>query len=325
MEEERKAKTIYFSKEEDLVLLDKLDSYIKLTKSNPNVTSETTTGIVRKLIKDLLEGKVLTKDFIELDKENYYYFNKKELAENGTVKAVPEDNFSDFENYYTVKKIPNNLDSFNAEAKSYSYGNDSNRHKGLFIYYVVNFYGANPVPLVFDLKGNELTISLIKLSEIELLIKSEEDVETVKEIVDSTNETVDKYNKLIANSNEVDLVEDAEASDFTNKFLTDLTSVIEDYKGRKAIDLLVKYNVDVLGASEETSSEIKDSINLVNPIEDLFNSNVSKDKEIKRLEKKYVNPLRNIFKKLEELEDKSDEEVLNDFVEKEQQKEEEQE
>ena len=321
MEEERKAKTIYFSKEEDLVLLDKLDSYIKLTKSNPNVTSETTTGIVRKLIKDLLEGKVLTKDFIELDKENYYYFNKKELAENGTVKAVPEDNFSDFENYYTVKKIPNNLDSFNAEAKSYSYGNDSNRHKGLFIYYVVNFYGANPVPLVFDLKGNELTISLIKLSEIELLIKSEEDVETVKEILDSTKENVDKYNKLIANSNEVDLVEDAEASDFTNKFLTDLTSVIEDYKGRKAIDLLVKYNVDVLGTSEETSSEIKDSIKLTNPIEDLVNSNVSKDKELNKYKERFSD-LKRIYEEVEAL---SNDELIEMYAKNEQQKEEEQE
>ena len=305
-------------------LVNKLDAYSDLTKTNPNVTSETRIGIVRRLIKEFLEGKVLTKDFIELDKENYYYFNKKELIENGTVKAVPEDNFSDFENYYTVKKIPNNLDSFNAEAKSYSYGNDSNRHKGLFIYYVINANGINPVPLVFDLKGNELTISLIKLSEIELLIKSEADVETVKEIVDSTKETVDKYNKLIANSNEADLVEDAEASDFTNEFLTNLTSVIEDYKGRKAIDLLVKYNVDVLGASEETSSEIKDSINLVNPIEDLVNSNVSKDNELNKYKERF-SKLKGIAKRFEEINNKSDEEVLKDFVEKEQQKEEEQE
>ena len=162
---------------------------------------------------------------------------------------------------------------------------------------------------------------LIKLSEIELLIKSEEDVETVKEIVDSTKETVDKYNKLIVNSNEADLVEDAEASDFTNEFLTNLTSVIEDYKGRKAIDLLVKYNVDVLGASEETSSEIKDSINLVNPIEDLVNSNVSKDNELNKYKERF-SKLKRISEEVEAL---SNEELIEMYAKKEKQKEEKQE
>lgn len=281
-------------------LVDKLDAYSDLTKVNPNITSETRIGIIRNLIKDFLEGKVLTKDFIELDKENYYYFNKKELLEKGTVKAVHEEPSSlEFGNYLTVKKIVNNLDSFDAEIKSYCYGNNSNRHKGLFIYFVMNAKKLKPIPLVFDLVDNELTISLIKLSEIEYLIKTEEDVETIEKIKESVNYYVGRYIDLLAKAEEVDFIEDAEASIYYNELITIITSVIEDYKGRKAIDLLVKYDIDILGASSEGSLG---NVNLNNPIEDLVNSNVAKDKEIKELEEKYKKPAEDFVKKVEEVE-----------------------
>lgn len=281
----------------EATLVNKLDAYSDLTKANPNVTSETRIGIIRRLIKEFLEGKVLTKDFIELEKENYYYFNKKELLENGTVKAVPEEPSSDFENYLTVKKIPNNLDSFNEAAKTYSYGTDSNRHKGLFIYYVMS-RTLKSVPLIFNLKGNELTISLIKLSDIPLLIKTEEDVETIEGITESVNYYVGRYIDLLATSEEVDFIEDAEASIFYNELITLITEVIEDYKGRKAIDLLVNYNVDVLGTSSEDSLA---DVNLNNPIEDLVNSNAAKDKELKKLNN-MKNTLKKIVDRIEELE-----------------------
>ena len=284
----------------EATLVNKLDAYSDLTKANPNVTSETRIGIVRRLIKEFLEGKVLTKDFIELEKGNYYYFNKKELLEKGTVKAVPEEPNSAFENYYTIKKVPNNLDSFNADAKTYSYGNKSNIHKGIFIYHVhgarFSIAYAKAVPLLFyyDAEAKEITVSLIKSEELKLLIKSEEDVETINSLIDA-EEDFQKNFKFINEEGVEELNISVAFSDYE-------LGVIEDYKGRKAIDLLVNYNIDVLGASEETSSEIKTSVNLNNPIEDLVNSNAAKDNEIKELEEKYKKPTEDFLKKIEEVE-----------------------
>lgn len=301
MEEERKAKTIYFSKEEDLVLLDKLDSYIKLTKSNPDVTSETTTGIVRNLIKDFLEGKVLTKDFIEL--EEPYYFNKKELLEKGTVKAVPEEPNFNPKDYFYVQKTPNNLDSFNVETKTYSYGVKANVHKGIFIYHehqVINsVYYAVPLYLVFiyDAEAKEIAVNKINPEDINIFIKSEEDVETINSLIDA-EEYFQKNFKFI---NE----DGVEEVNLEVAFSKNELGVIKDYLGAKAIDLLVKYNVDVLGASEETSSEIKASINLTNPVEDLVNSNAVKDKKIRTYEKK-ESRLLDLKKRIEDLENENE-------------------
>lgn len=293
-------------------LVNDLDNYVNVNKSNG--VKITRMGIIRDLIKDFLEGKVLTKDLIELDKENYFYFNKKELLENWIVKAVPEEPSSDFNNYYTVKAVPNNLDSYNAEINSYCYGTDSNRHKGIFIYYFFNIYGANPVPLVFDLKGNELTISLIKLSELKLLINNEEDVKTVEDIVETYKNDVATYKELIVKPEEAVLI--GETGAFFNDFTGRITSVIEDYKGRKLIDLTVKYNLNVLGVPEETSSEINSDVELYNPIEDLINSNVAKDKELKDIKKNYVEPVKEIIKEIERVESlKETEEGFNELWE----------
>ena len=300
-------------------LVNDVDSYVKLVnehkpKGNKNISR---TGLIRSYFKELLADKVLTKDFIEL--EHHYYFNKKELLENGTVKAVPEEPSSAFENYYTIKKVPNNLDSFNEDAKTYSYGTKANVHKGIFIYHVhlvkFSIAYAKAVPLLFyyDAEAEEITVSLIKSEELEYLIKSEEDVETIISLVQS-EEDFQKNFKFI---NEEGVEELNISVAFSDKEL----GVIEDYKGRKAIDLLVNYNVDVLGASEETSSEIKYSVDLNNPIEDLVNSNAAKDKELKELEEHYKKPMEDFVKKVKELDNTEDREIIWNEIKKEQEEE----
>lgn len=263
------------------------------------------------ILSDYFQHIVLTKDFIELDKDYYYYFNKKELFKNGTVKTVHEKPSSsiDIENSYTVKRIPNNLDSFNAEFNSYCYENDLNKHKGVYIHYLITTE-VKPVPLVFDFNDNELTISLIKLSDIPLLIDNEEDVKTIKNIIDYSSFVVENYEEYIVKPEEKGFHETEESFNFYKKFIETLTSVIEPYKMVKKIDLTVKYKLDVLG---KPSSEELIGIDLNNPIKDLVNSNVAKDKEIKELNE-FKNRFKDIDKDLKEIKDSITwKDVMNEY------------
>ena len=67
------------------------------------------------------------------------------------------------------------------------------------------------------------------------------------------------------------------------------------------IELLNKYDNDLFKNSL-LDSDIKTDINLNNPIEDLINSNVAKDKELKEVNEKYVKPMKELKEKLEEIE-----------------------
>lgn len=278
-------------------LVNAVDSYVDLVNANKTKGTRniSRTGLIRSFFKELLSDKVLVKDFIEL--EHHYYFNKKELLENGTVKAVPEEPFSD--NYFTVKKVPNNLDSFNAEFNSYCYGTNSNIHKGIYIYHdhgtkPSEFY-ANPVPLLFNynVADNVIVISLIKFEDFTLFIKSEEDIETINSTIEYEKYFQDNFKYI----NEDGLEELNIELCFSEKEL----GVIEDFKGKKMIELLNKYDNDLFKNSL-LDSDIKTDINLNNPIEDLINSNVAKDKELKEVNEKYVKPMKELKEKLEEIE-----------------------
>ena len=261
--------------------------------------------LIESLIAKELEGKVLDKEFIVPDKP--FYFNLNELLEEGTVKASTNKPSTDFNKYYTVKKIANNLDSKNADFRTYCYNDNKALHKGIFIYYFFSSE-ANPVPLVFDYnsEAKELVISLIKLSDLSFLIETEEDVTTIKDIVETAKVNIEHYNS-------------EGASNKTIGFMASISEVIEDFKGRKMIDLLVKYNVNEIDNPEKLSDLNIASIHRTNPYESILKDNIEKGKEIEELTSKYKEPLENIVKKLEEIEEvrSSEEEktkIWNDLV-----------
>ena len=203
--------------------------------------------LLEELISNELEGRILTKGFIVPDKP--FYFNIEELFEKGTVKASTNKPSNSFNKYYTVKKIANNLDSKNAEYRTYCYNDNKYLHKGIFIYYIFS-KEAKPVPLVFDYnsKDKELVISLIEIEQITYLIESEEDVVTVENLLKSVEDNVKNYSSAMATP-ELDLtlngnVISNKKAKFYNSFINSITSVIEDFQGRKKIDLLSKYDVN---------------------------------------------------------------------------------
>ena len=235
--------------------------------------------LLEDLIAKELKGKVLTKGFIVPEKP--FYFNMNDLFTYGTVKASINKPSTDFKNYYTVKKIANNLDSKNSNFRTYCYNDNKALHKGIFIYYFFS-NEAKPVPLVMDynIESNELTISLIKLSELSLLIENKEDVATVEAIVKSVKDNVENY-VISSENNEEEVV--------NINFIGSVVDVIEDFSGRKKIDLLAKYNVNEFDSSlvEDlpnyeyvTSDSIK--------TEDIFKKLIQQEKELETLNSKMV-------------------------------------
>ena len=252
--------------------------------------------LLEELIYKELEGRVLTKGFIIPEKP--FYFNLEELLTEGTVKASINKPSTDFNKYYTVKKIANNLDSKNSNFRTYCYNDNKALHKGIFIYYIFS-REAKPVPLVMDynIESNELTISLIKLSDLTLLIENEEDVVTVENILKTTKENIETYSYLA--DKDVDFIEDYEEGNWYIKFMDSITGVIEDFKGRKMIDLL-KYNVNEfdnpLAEDVVKYSYVGESIKT----EDIFKKLIQQEQELQKVNSK-LEVFEGIRKEVEEI------------------------
>lgn len=89
------------------------------------------TKIVSSLIAEALEGRILTNDYIALDRP--YYFDFKKLIHEGTAEATAEKPVIEPERIFILKKVPNNLDRINKKYGTYSYSEDKpNFHKGIY-------------------------------------------------------------------------------------------------------------------------------------------------------------------------------------------------
>lgn len=155
-----------FTKREDIELIENLDKYIKLFNENKEPSEKLNRlKFFRNAIKKELEGKVLDNDFIDLPKP--YYFNMNELKEEGIVKATAIKPIKELEETYILFNVPNNLDSFNAEANSYCYEDNIHLHRG---YYVASEFSEFNVKL-------ELVFSYNNSSEeLEIAISNDRDL-----------------------------------------------------------------------------------------------------------------------------------------------------
>lgn len=114
----------------DLKLREDLEKYA-------NLNNTSMTEVIIKSINKELEGKLLTNDFIPLNKE--YYFNKFIKLENERLAKPDLPPSNEFESTNIIKKIPNNLDTFNKKYGKFCFGDDPNKHKGIYYYPELNF------------------------------------------------------------------------------------------------------------------------------------------------------------------------------------------
>lgn len=218
------------------------------TKQYKELTGIGTVELIENLLTDFFKDSLLTNDFITL--EEPFYFNHVELLKKGVIEASVELPIHDLESCYIVKKVPNNLDNWNNENKSYSSGRNSSIHKGIYIDYnlicgVADSYEATNVYenvkaiseeffvitycYLFKLNTevNELEISLVPFNNLFLYIPADSGIITkLEEEKDYFynnilfEASVDKFNinfDLLAKKNEV-------LESFYNKKNTDKTS-----------------------------------------------------------------------------------------------------
>lgn len=133
--------------------------------------------IVNKLLEDFFKNKIVSNDYIMLDKP--FYFNMNDLKENKEIKATQKQPLTDKENIYIINKIPNNLDSFNKEFKSYCFDDIKGNHRGIFIKpniildnkgnytskvnYLITIYD-------YDIINNSLKIGLLENKHLDLYL-----------------------------------------------------------------------------------------------------------------------------------------------------------
>lgn len=182
-------------------LVDKAKDYKELTGTS-------TVELVENLLTDFFKDKVLTNEFIEL--ENPFYFDFKELAAKKIVKASSELPINNLETCFIVNKVPNNLDKWNAEEKTYCSGNSS-IHKGIYIYYNILFDSENYFKIVdilektfilkYDSSKNELEISLVNFNDLYLYVPSNSTV------LDSIEKEKDYFYKHIVHNSENDILD----------------------------------------------------------------------------------------------------------------------
>lgn len=200
-----------FTKEEDVQLINELDKYIEeANKYRPKGTKISRLSFFSNCIKEKLEGKVLTNDLIKLDKP--FYFNWLELKENSLVKASTEEPISDLDLTFIVNKVPNNLDVWNRTEETYSSGNSSSVHKGIYVLYWIiynskNYFEVRKIVekyLIFKYNSsdNSLDISLVKEKDLYLYVPSGSSI-----LSELEEEKDNFYNNIVNEGNIINLEE----------------------------------------------------------------------------------------------------------------------
>lgn len=200
-----------FTKEEDVQLINELDKYIEeANKYRPKGTKISRLSFFSNCIKEKLEGKVLTNDLIKLDKP--FYFNWLELKENGLVKASTEEPISDLDLTFIVNGVPNNLDVWNRTEETYSSGNSSSVHKGIYVLYWIiynskNYFEVRKIVekyLIFKYNSsdNSLDISLVKEKDLYLYVPSGSSI-----LSELEEEKDNFYNNIVNEGNIINLEE----------------------------------------------------------------------------------------------------------------------
>ena len=160
-------------------LVNKLSDYSKLIGVDR-------TKIVSSLIVEALKGRILTNDFIALDKP--YYFDFKKLIHEGTAEATTEKPVIEPERIFILKKVPNNLDRINKKYGTYSFTEDKpSFHKGIYYYSLLQLEEPLEAESVEDISEAPFNI-LGKVNFIDFYFLFEFEQESNKIIIHSIEE-----------------------------------------------------------------------------------------------------------------------------------------
>ena len=135
------------------------------------------------LIEEKFEGKVFDNSYIKLEKP--FYFNMKDLKLNRFVKATKKLPIHERKNIFIINYVPNNMDSFESDLKTYCSESIFSLHRGLLIVHGLepNIKSLADYFFVFSYDSNEETIEIafINESELDYYFKEEKEQQKIKE------------------------------------------------------------------------------------------------------------------------------------------------
>ena len=112
-----------------------------------------------------MKGLTLDNTFIKLDKE--YTFNRNELHENNKAIATTKP-ILDKEDAIIITEVPNNLDKFNSEQRSYCYGDKSSVHAGYYIFNDIHYY------FIYDSDEEIIEVKIVNPANMKYYVHDEE-------------------------------------------------------------------------------------------------------------------------------------------------------
>ena len=149
------------------------------------------TDLIEELFYKETEDKVLNNEFIAIDVP--YFINFVELLNNGTVKATTKRPTKDLEQVVIIKRIINNLDSFNKEFRTFCSNNNPEEHLGIysynkFVFNEVKVKDSNLFQYYLLFKYNsgteELVIELTSVEDVIYLVDVDKTSEVISELVE---------------------------------------------------------------------------------------------------------------------------------------------
>lgn len=234
-------------------LLIKLNNYIqtinkarKEEKRKQNNTSQKL--IINELLETFFKNKIVSNDYIKLDKP--FYFNKNDLIKNKNVSCITNKPNQQFNNYITVSRIPNNLDTFNKKFNSYCFNNTYKYHKGILLYPYTDKTTIKFYYLLFEYCENDiLNIYLLNDYELINIIDLENDKKLYKDFINKKKDLIKQHEKdyyiNIINFNEMDNIINLDTKEFINMAITKKMNDKEFLKGHDLTKEQYKNFLDV--------------------------------------------------------------------------------
>ena len=148
-------------------LHNRINSYVNLM--NENKTSDKNKkykvrDYILNLIEEDLNGLVLDNTFIKLDKE--YSFSKSEFDKNKKATATTKP-IIDKEDAIIITEVPNNLDNYNNEKRSYYYGDKSSIHAGYYIFNDIHYY------FIYDSQEEEIEVKVVDSANMKYYVEDD--------------------------------------------------------------------------------------------------------------------------------------------------------
>ncbi len=237
--------------------------------------------VVETLIRNFIADKTLSNDFILL--ENPFYLNTTSLLQDKHFNCVKKlELVGDLNNCFIIKKIPNNLDTWNDIYQTYCF-EEKRTHKGVLPYLaLLDRNGDEEIKLIYHIfyyndASDDLQISIIGKKDLLKILSPFDDKELIESFLGlekALSEDIEKgelsFSKLVLKYND-----DSIMNNFTSENATALISQF----GETFSDVLIDPSVileDISKMTKQLSEDGQVDFNEIVNLPDEFTPILSK-------------------------------------------------